>query len=249
MPHDVSFDKFRSVRAALSWLCHSRPDICCDVNRACQVTDKSFELRHVKALNKTIRRVRATMDFALKYRPLDMQSLHMRVYSDASFASNDDHSSQLGYIILLSDKDGTSHVLAYCSKKSKRVVRSIMAGEVFAFSAAFDHAFVIQHDLRRILKHPIGLKMFTDSKQLFDVITRASHTTEKRLMVEITAAREAYNRHEISTVGLVPGEVNPADGLTKSGICKPLDDLLAYSMDTTTVSQWIYRTNTTASSK
>lgn len=243
IPQDISFDKFRSVRAALSWLCHSRPDICCEVNRACQVTEKSFELRHVKALNKTIRRIRETKSFTLKYRPMDSTTLHMRVYSDASFASNDDNSSQLGYIVLLADKQNNCHVLAYSSKKSKRVVRSIMAGEVFAFSAAFDHAFVIQHDLRRILKHPIGMKMFTDSKQLFDVITRASHTTEKRLMVEITAARESYNRYEISTVGLVAGDVNPADGLTKPGICKPLNELLETSIDSTVVSQWIYRSN------
>ena len=54
--------------------------------------------------------------------------------------------------------------------------------------------------------------MYTDSKQLFDVITRAAHTTEKRFMVEIMAARETYNRYEISNVGLVPGDSNPADG-------------------------------------
>ncbi len=61
--------------------------------------------------------------------------------------------------------------------------------------------------------------MFTDSKHLFDVITTGSYTTEKRLMVEIKATREAYNKNEISNVGWVPGTFNPADELTKPITC------------------------------
>ena len=177
----------------------------------------------------------------LKYSKLDIERLHTRVYSDGSFASNEDNSSQLRYIILLADKYNNVHVLSYCSKKSKRIVRSIMAGEVFAFSAAFDQADVIRNDLQFILNTAIGLTMNTDSKQLFGVITRVAHTTEKRLMVEIMAAKEACNRHEISNVGLVSRDSNPADGLTKPKICTQLNDLLYRGKDYTKVTQWIYR--------
>eukprot|EP00170_Pyropia_yezoensis_P004074 contig_16768_g4085 len=34
--------------------------------------------------------------------------------------------------------------------------------------------------------------MLTDWKQMFDVVIRASHITEKRLMIDVAAAREAY---------------------------------------------------------
>ena len=78
-----------------------------------------------------------------------------------------------------------------------------MAREVFAFSLAFDNAFIIRYNLQKILGTDIGLTMYTDSKQLFDVITRAVHTTEKRLMVGMQAVCEAYNMHETSNVGLV----------------------------------------------
>ena len=133
-------------------------------------------------------------DPTLTYRTLDTNSQHLRVYSDVSFASNDDHSSQLGYLVLRTGDKNNCVVLAYCSKKSKRVVRSIMVDEIFAFAAALDHAFVIQHDLKGILGRPIGHIMFTDSKKMFDVITKYSHTIEKRLMIEVTASREAINR-------------------------------------------------------
>ena len=83
--------------------------------------------------------------------------------------------------------------------------------------------------------------MYTDSEQLFDVITMAAHTTEKRFMVEIIAAREAYNRYEISNVGLVPGDFNPAEGLTNSKVRAQLNELVYKGIDTTRVSQWTYR--------
>ena len=241
IPSNADFTIYRSARAKVSWICHTRPDICCAVNRACQVSELKFQKRHIRSLNKLIRRIKNSKSMVLKYHKLDINSLHIRVYSDASFASNEDNSSQLGYIIMLADRNDNVHVLSYCSKKSKRIVRSIMAGEVFAFSAAFDQAYVIRHDIQRILGIEIGITMYTDSKQLFDVITRAAHTTEKRLMVEIMAAREAYNRYEISNVGLVPGDSNPADRLTKPKIFVQLNELLHQGVDSTKVSQWIYR--------
>ncbi len=69
------------------------------------------------------------------------------------------------------------------------VVRSIMAGEIYAFCAAFGHAYIVKHDLERIFCCQISLSMFTDSKQKFDVITRASHTTQKRLLIDIAPIR------------------------------------------------------------
>ncbi len=46
--------------------------------------------------------------------------------------------------------------------------------------------------------------MFTETKRLFDIITQASHTTEKQLMAEVMAAKEVYNRYVISNVWLIP---------------------------------------------
>ncbi len=118
-----------------------------------------------------------------------------------------------------------------------------MAGEVYAFADAFDTAFILKHDLERIYHQHLPLVMLTDSKQMFDVITRASHTTEKRLMIDVAAAREAYNRHEISNVGLVQSEHNIADGLTKPGQCAAMSAMMKTAKDVNPVQQWITRTD------
>ena len=84
--------------------------------------------------------------------------------------------------------------------------------------------------------------MFTDSKSLFDVITKSSQTQERRLMIDLQAVRNAYTTHEISNVGFLRSEENPADGMTKPGKCAALDHLLRTGKADFAVSQWILRT-------
>jgi len=130
-------------------------------------------------------------------------------------------------------------MLAYSSKKARRVVRSIMAGEVYAFADDFEAALILKLDLERIYRQQLPLVMLTDSKQIFDVITRASHTTEKRLVIDVATAREAYNRNEMSNVGLVKSVHNVADGVTKPRLCSELDATLRTGKDVNPVEQWI----------
>lgn len=128
------------------------------------------------------------------------------MYGDASFATNDDLSSQLGYTILLCDESNRCHVLDFSRKKSKRIVRSIMAAEVYAFMDVFDVMTVIVSDYVMLLHKQIPVIMFTDSKKLFDNINRGKRTTEKRLVIDIKSAGEAYKKFEIHAIGLIRGD-------------------------------------------
>lgn len=191
LPMDSRFKKFSSVRASIAWLAHTRPDLCCGINQLAQVSEAAFDATAIKSLNALISRAKALHELSLSYPKLDKTTLQLRAYADASFATNRDHSSQVGYIILLCDGTGCAHILSFGSRKSRRVVRSAMAGEVYAFTAALDEAFTIRYDLEQLYGQLIPLALYTDSKQLFDVVTRASHPTEKRLMIDVAAAREA----------------------------------------------------------
>lgn len=168
--------------------------------------------------------------------------MRIHAYADASFATNADESSQIGFIILLCDGTGHSHVLSFSSRKSRRVVRSAMAGDAFALTAALDEAFTLRYDLDILYGQHIPLSIFTDSKQLFDVVTRASHPTEKRLLIDIAAAREAYNRMDISNVCLVKSEDNMSDGLTKVKPFAAQDRFLRTGIDSTPVEQSVILT-------
>ena len=209
------------------------------MNRAAQgVPDPSGNVRevHIKLLNSAIKRLKSTPALGLTYGKLDENSLHLRVYTDASFGTNDDLTSQLGFLVLLCDKEENCHILDLASKKCKRVVCFTLGVEGYAFTEGFDSAYMIRHDLEHMYGKFIPLQMRTDSKQMFAVVAKASSTSERRLMIDIAAAREAYNANEISNVCLVRAEHNPADGLTKVKFCKALDAILRTGMDKNTFS-------------
>lgn len=176
-----------------------------------------------------------------QYGPLDRKTLNIRTYTDGSFDSNDDHSSQLGYVVLLWDTQDSFHILDYESRKCKRIVTSIMAAETYDFGERFDYAYKIKHKLEKNYRQNIPVTILTDSKQMFDVITKASRTTEKRLLIYVAAIREAYNRYKISNEGLVRSENNVADGLTKIKHYPPLKTILETGIDRNTVQKWIFR--------
>lgn len=238
---EVSYEDFRRERALFSWITNTRPDVACIANKSAQVTEKTHGADKVKELNQGIRVILKSTDVGLRFSRLNLDELHIRAYADASYATNDDLSSQLGYIVLLCDNSNACHVLDYASKKSKRVVRSIMGGEVYAFMDAFDMAFVIKKDLERVLDTDLSIIMLTDSKQLFDSVTCGKRTAERRLSIDISAARQSYQNYEIECLGLVRGDANPADGLTKASGNSALRRLMETGRDETSVEQWIER--------
>ena len=186
---------------------------------------------HIKLLNSAIKRMKATPELGLKYNGLDDDTLSLRVYTDASFGTNEDFSSQLGFVVLICDASNRCHVLEFSSKKSKRIVRSILGGKVYAFTEGFDCAYMLKDDLEGLYRKKIPIQMRTDSKQIFDMITKASSTSERRLMIDVSAARQAYNENEISNVGLVRSEHNIAEGLNKPKFCRSLDELMRAGVD------------------
>lgn len=136
-------------------------------------------------------------------------------YDDASFATNNDLSTQLGVNISICDKTGTFQVLDDSYNNSNHFVRPVMVSEVNSFSDAFERAFILRKDLDLVLEIRIPLHLYMDSKQLFDSITKRRQTTENRLIIDISATHEAYRSFEITQMGLVSTHHNPADGMSK----------------------------------
>ena len=50
---------------------------------------------------------------------------------------------------------------------------------------------------------------------MFEVIAKASYTSEKRILIDLASVREGYRRFDIDDIGLIRSEENLADGLTK----------------------------------
>jgi hypothetical protein len=84
-----------------------------------------------------------------------------------------------------------------------------------AFADTFDATYSIKNDLGSILGRNIPLLILTDSKPLFDVMICNKYTTEKRLTIDLSAAREDFARRNVTNICLIRSEDNIADPMTK----------------------------------
>nr|AHF58602.1 polyprotein [Chondrus crispus] len=237
----ADYSQFRSMRAKLAWLTNTRPDIACAVAKLTQVREGEFNLEAIKEANSVVKHVRKDKNLGIVHPHLDPESTEIIAFSDAALGNNRDLSSQIGYVIILRDRYGAANILEYSSKKCRRVTHSSLAGEIMGFSFAFDAAFIIKHDLEEITTRTFPLKMMTDSRALFDMVTRNSYSTERRLMIDMAAIRQSYQRREIDGIAHIPGPTNPADAMTKVGQNGVLANLMQGRL-TMEPRQWVTRT-------
>jgi hypothetical protein len=147
----ASFTDFRSHRAKVSWICHTRPEVYYFANTSAQVTQHTFSPANVKSFNAVLENLRKAADRKHLFQNLDINTLRIVAYSDASFANNADLSSQLGFVIFLSDACRKCNVINYRSYKSRRVTRSVLNVEILVFANAFDCAYTLRKDIEKML--------------------------------------------------------------------------------------------------
>jgi len=243
LPMDADFPAFRSMRMKLAWLVHTRADCLFEISQLAQVTVERFNKDRKSSITRLNKATRFAVDnpLAIRIPKLDMETIKVVGFADASFANNYDLSTQLGHIVFLCDSAGNAAPIAFKSYKSRRVVRSAMAGEVIAFSDMFDVAVTLAEELRTIYNRTIPLHLLTDSKALFDIISKGSRTSEKRMMLDIAAAREGFRDRIISDIGFVRSSDNLADGLTKPMQQAALQRVLQSGKLAPRAEQWIIR--------
>jgi hypothetical protein len=142
------------------------------------------------------------LDRGLRYIPVNLKDAKLIVFIDGSFANNKDLSSQLGFMLTLVNKStGTntntfiiySNIIYYSSTKCKRVIRSVLASEIYSMVNSFNIGIAIIITLRMIterLRLPaIPLVICTDSYLLNECLVKLGITKEKRLIINIMALR------------------------------------------------------------
>jgi len=162
----------------------------------------------------------------LKFVKLDVNTLQLLVFTDASFANNKDLSSQIGYVLVLSDASNKANIVHWSSVKCKRVTRSVLASELYGMAHGFDISVAIKSTVDKVLQINLPIVLCTDSKSLYDCLVRLGTTAEKRLMVDVMCLRQAYEQRQIAEVEWIDGEANSADAMTKGKPCTALSRLI-----------------------
>lgn len=208
-------EAFATVKGKLHYATsNSRPDHACAINLLSQTLPGSAQEEQFKELDRINAEMHAT-ELGLSYGPLDLESVELCVYSDASFANCPDFRSQLGYVVFMRDKHDCCSLISWASNRSKRVTRSVLAAELFALSHAYDVGFGLRHTLSSLLGREVPLKIYTDSKTLFQSVTNLTSMSEKRLLIDIAVLRDAYRNGDLKHFAHIDTAENPADGMTK----------------------------------
>lgn len=163
----------------------------------------------------------------LNYVPVDLSSAKLMVFTDGSFANNRDLSSQIEYVIMLVNEnvhrdlfDIRGNLLHYSSTKCKRVTRSVLASEIYGMVSGFNLGLALVTTLKLVTRElqlkPVPLVICTDSFSLYECLTKLGTTNKKRLMIDVMALCQSYERREIEEICWINGLDNPADAMTKS---------------------------------
>ena len=87
----------------------------------------------------------------------------------------------------------------------------------------------------------VSIVVCTDSYSLYECLVKLGTTKEKRLMIDIMALRQSYERREITEIRWINGHDNPADAMTKSTPNKALEKFINGNQLTVRVEGWVER--------
>ena len=145
------------------------------------------------------------MDRGIKYITFDLEHAKLFIFINNSFANNKDFSSQIGYLIILTNKTERTNefvikgnLIHYSFTKSKRVTKSILASKIYGIIKNINMAIAI-NTMIKIITRQLGFShtpiiVYTNSYSLYECLIKLSTTKEKRLIINIMVLHQSYKR-------------------------------------------------------
>ena len=162
----------KQLSGQINWIAtHSRPDCAFD---NCTVANSIKEacVQDLYTANKVIRKVKGQEVALLFPTNVDHTACRIVTFTDASFANLPDRGSQGAYVTFLCDKYGSYCLLAWQSRRIRRVVNSTKAAECLAAVEATDASIALSYMLSSMLfsddECRIPISILSDSKSLVD---------------------------------------------------------------------------------
>ena len=128
-----------------------------DLSKAAQLKDPT--ITRAAMLNKRFDWQREKQHRGFDYIPVDLTTAKIFVFVDGSFGNNQDYSSQIGYLIMISNElsrktefEINGSLIHWSCTKSKRVTRSVLASDMYSVVAGVDMAYSINSTINIILK-------------------------------------------------------------------------------------------------
>ena len=213
---DTARKELRSALGQLNWLAGmTRPEISF---YTCSISThiKNATVADLIATNKVIRFVKEKKSH-IKFPSMDLSTLSIIAYADASWNNLPNGGSQGGQLVFLKDANNSVSPVLWSSTRIKRVARSTLAAESLSVLDGCDSAFFVGQLVSTILRiEKIPVLTVTDSDSLYDTSSTTKQVLDRRLRVEISAIREMCEKDEVKLVW-VDSKNQLSDVFTKKG--------------------------------
>ena len=210
--------ELRRVAGQMLWVAtQTRPDMVYD---SCRVSNvgKQPNVSTVLEANNSLSKLKAKQGHIFFPNLGNPKYFKIICYSDATYASLPDGSSQGGYIVFVKGANGQLAPICWSSRKLERVTRSPLASEALALNDVADAGFLIGAMLQEVFRLPSLPPVLckTDNASLVETLHTDNLVQDKRLRIDIARLREMRRRGEID-IQWVKGSEQLSDPLTKSG--------------------------------
>jgi hypothetical protein len=195
------------------------------------------------ALNKRLQWQIINQIKDLKYVKLNQLILRLVIFIDSFFVNNSDLFSQIDYVICLADATH-ANILHWSSIKCKKVIRSVLAAELFAMIHDFDVESILKSIFIKLLDVTVSFILVTNSKSLYNCLIRLSITIEKRLMIDVMILSQFYERRKITEMIWIHDINNSANSMIKIKSSTTLKTMIDINQINLNIIEWMKRTTT-----
>ena len=197
---------FRGAIGKINWLQGStRPDLSYD-NLALSMKNKSATVADLNKANKVIKKVKDSAEESKVLFPRidDFENLEIHAYADASYRTQDEKTRSVeGRIIFLTNGKKAAPLL-WKSKKIVKVCDSTKSAETLACDKVTDDAIFLARQVRQIYTgeksiKQIPVRVFTDSKPLYDSLYSTKQVERKSMRHVIQNLKDTLTRGEVES--------------------------------------------------
>lgn len=219
--------RLRRVSGQLNWVTtQSRPDMAFE-NCIIGNSVKEATVRDIHKANRVLKKLQI-QPVTLLYPQIDLASCQITAFCDASFANLPGNGSQGGYVIFLTDTHGSYCLLAWQSRRIRRVVNSTIAAECSAAVEAAGSSIYLSTCLEGLLfqadqqktgdsGRKIPVSIVCDNKSLVDAVHTTTQSENKWLRIDISVLRDMLQHGDVTEFRWISTDLQVANSLTKSG--------------------------------
>lgn len=179
--------ELKRLTSQMMWVStQTQLDVSFDVCRMSNI-GKSPKVKFLFEANKSLIKLKSrtgSISFPQLGKPSD---LNIVCYSDATYASLEDGSSQGGFIILVCGKINRMAPICWSSKKLDHVTKSPLASETLALGEAADAGILIAAMLQEIFRLPRLSEVLckTDNASLVETLNSSNLVSDRHLRVDV----------------------------------------------------------------